>query len=107
MEAGKEFCIVPCGLGARNTLRLEGKMALYGHEISDTINVCEAALDRYCKMDKGDFVGRAALEKAKTEGLKRILVGLEAVDRGIPRDGYKVFDQTGLELGYVTSGSPA
>jgi aminomethyltransferase len=106
-EAGKEFGIVPCGLGARNTLRLEGKMALYGHEISDSINVYEAALDRYCKMEKGDFVGRAALEKARADGLKRVLVGLEAVDRGIPRDGYKVYDQAGLELGYVTSGSPA
>ena len=79
-EAGKEFGIVPCGLGARNTLRLEGKMALYGHEISDSINVWEAALDRYCKMEKPDFVGRAALEKAKAAGLKRILVVLEAVD---------------------------
>jgi len=106
-EAGKEFGIVPCGLGARNTLRLEGKMALYGHEISDTINVCEAVLDRYCKMDKGDFVGRAALEKVKAEGLKRILVGLEAVDRGIPRDGYKIVDAAGGEIGYVTSGSYA
>jgi aminomethyltransferase len=82
-------------------------MALYGHEISDSINVWEAALDRYCKMEKPDFVGRAALEKAKAAGLKRILVGLEAVDRGIPRDGYKVFDQAGSEIGYVTSGSPA
>ncbi|HEV3040620.1 MAG TPA: glycine cleavage system aminomethyltransferase GcvT [Candidatus Angelobacter sp.] len=107
MEAGKEFGILPCGLGARNTLRLEGKMALYEHEISDAINVWEAHLDRYCKMEKGDFIGRAALEKAKSEGLKRILVGLEAVDRGIPRDGYKVFDKTGNEIGYVTSGSPA
>jgi aminomethyltransferase len=106
-EAGREFGLVPCGLGARNTLRLEGKMALYGHEISDTINVWEAALDRFCKMEKPDFVGRAALEKAKAAGLKRILVGLEAVDRGIPRDGYKVFDQEGSEIGYVTSGSPA
>ncbi len=106
-EAGKEFGIVPCGLGARNTLRLEGKMALYGHEISDTINVFEAALDRYCKMEKADFVGKAALEKVKAAGVKRILVGLEAVDRGIPRDGYKVFDQAGSEIGYVTSGSPA
>src|SRR5207245_514303 len=101
------FGIVACGLGARNTLRLEGKMALYGHEISDTINVWEANLGRYCKMEKGDFVGRAALEKAKAEGLKRILVGLEAVDRGIPRDGYKIFDAAGAEIGYVTSGSPA
>ena len=106
-EAGKEFGIVACGLGARNTLRLEGKMALYEHEISETINVWEAGLDRYCKMDKGDFIGRAALEKAKAEGLKRVLVGLEAVDRGIPRDGYKVFDNAGQEIGYVTSGSYA
>jgi aminomethyltransferase len=106
-EAGQEFGIVPCGLGARNTLRLEGKMALYGHEISDSINVWEANLDRYCKMEKPDFIGRAALEKAKSEGPKRILAGLEAVDRGIPRDGYKVFDKAGSEIGYVTSGSPA
>ena len=107
MEAGKEFGIVPCGLGARNTLRLEGRMALYGHEISDSINVWEAGLDRFCKMDKGDFLGRAALEKAKATGLKRTLVGLEAVDRGIPRDGYKVFSASGSEIGYVTSGSYA
>jgi aminomethyltransferase len=106
-EAGKEFGIVPCGLGARNTLRLDGKMALYGHEISDKINVFEAALDRYCKMEKGDFVGRTALAKAQAEGLKRILVGLESVDRGIPRDDYKVFDTAGKEIGYVTSGSYA
>lgn len=106
-EAGKEFGIVPCGLGARNTLRLEGRMALYGHEISDKINVWEAGLDRFCKMDKGDFVGRAALEQAKAAGLKRTLVGLEAVDRGIPRDDYKVFDEAGNEIGYVTSGSYA
>src|SRR5215475_14148962 len=64
MAAGREFGIVPCGLGARNTLRLEAKMALYGHEISDTINVWEAGLDRYCKMDKGDFIGSTALAKA-------------------------------------------
>jgi aminomethyltransferase len=107
MEAGKEFGAIPCGLGARNTLRLEGRMALYGHEISDTINVWEAGLDRFCKMDKGDFIGRAALEKAKAAGLTRTLVGLEAVDRGIPRDGYKVFDAAGAEIGYVTSGSYA
>jgi len=107
MEAGREFGILPCGLGARNTLRLEGRMALYGHEISDSINVWEAGLDRFCKMDKGDFIGRTALEKARAEGLKRTLVGLEAVDRGIPRDGYKVFDRADDEIGYVTSGSYA
>jgi aminomethyltransferase len=107
MEAGREFGILPCGLGARNTLRLEGRMALYGHEISESINVWEAGLDRFCKMEKSDFIGRAALEKAKAVGLKRTLVGLEAVDRGIPRDGYKVLDLEGKETGVVTSGSYA
>src|SRR6202162_86371 len=107
LEAGKEFGVVPCGLGSRNTLRLEAKLPLYGHEISDTINVWEAGLDRFCKMEKADFIGRAALEKAKAEGVKRTLVGLEMVDRGIARDGYRVLDNAGAEIGYVTSGSPA
>jgi aminomethyltransferase len=107
LDAGKEFGAVPCGLGARNTLRLEGRLPLYGHEISDTIDVWEAGVDRWCKMEKPDFIGKAALEKAKAEGLKRTLVGLEMVDRGIARDGYKVLDNAGKEIGYVTSGSPA
>ena len=107
LKAGKEFGLVPCGLGARNTLRLEGKLPLYGHEISDTINVWEAGLDRFCKMEKPEFAGRAALEKARAAGLTRTLVGLEMVERGIARDGYKVLDSRGREIGYVTSGSPA
>jgi len=107
LAAGKEFGVVPCGLGARNTLRLEGKLPLYGHEISDTINVWEAGLDRFCKMEKPEFIGRAALEKAKAAGVKRTLVGLEMTERGIARDGYKVLDGSGREIGYVTSGSPA
>ena len=107
LEAGREFGVVPCGLGARNTLRLESKLPLYGHEISDTINVWEAGLDRFCKMDKPEFIGRAALETAKAEGLKRTLVGLEMTERGIARDGYKVEDESGGEIGYVTSGSYA
>jgi aminomethyltransferase len=107
LEAGKEFGVVPCGLGARNTLRLEAKLALYGHEISDTINVWEAGLDRFCKMEKSDFTGRAALEKTKAEGIRRALVGLEMIDRGIARDGYRVLDDAGGGIGYVTSGSPA
>jgi aminomethyltransferase len=107
LQAGKEFGLVPCGLGARNTLRLEGSLSLYGHEISDTINVWEAGLDRFCKMDKPEFVGRAALEKAKSDGVKRTLVGMEMTERGIARDGYKVLDGSGREIGYVTSGSPA
>ncbi|MGH9502011.1 MAG: glycine cleavage system aminomethyltransferase GcvT [Terriglobales bacterium] len=107
LEAGKEFGVVPCGLGARNTLRLEAKLPLYGHEISDTINVWEAGLDRFCKMEKPDFIGRTALQEAKAQGTKRELAGLEMLDRGIARDGYKVLDLAGREIGYVTSGSPA
>jgi aminomethyltransferase len=107
MEAGREFGIIPCGLGSRNTLRLESKMALYGHEISDKINVWEAGLDRYCKMEKGDFVGRAALERAKAAGLKRTLVGLEMIDRGIARDEYCCCNEAGEAIGVVTSGSPS
>ena len=107
LAAGKEFGVVPCGLGSRNTLRLEGKLPLYGHEISDTINVWESGLDRFCKMEKSEFIGRDALEKAKAAGIKRALVGLEMTERGIARDGYKVLDQNGREIGYVTSGSPA
>jgi aminomethyltransferase len=106
--AGEEFGIVPCGLGARNTLRLESKMALYGHEISDSINVFEAGLDRYAKFDKPDFIGKAALERAEADGIRRTLVGLEMIDRGIARDEYKVFDESGKkEIGVITSGSPS
>lgn len=107
LEAGREFGIVPCGLGCRNTLRLESKMALYGHEISETINVWEAGLDRYCKMEKGDFIGRDALAKAKSAGLTRTLVGLEMVERGIARDGYCCCNEAGEVIGVVTSGSPS
>ena len=107
LDAGKPFGAVPCGLGARNTLRLEGRLPLYGHEISDTINVWEAGLDRFCKMEKPEFIGRGALAKAKAAALGRTLVGLEMSERGIARDDYKVLDPKGAEIGYVTSGSPA
>ena len=107
LEAGREFGVLACGLGARNTLRLEGALSLYGHEISDSINVWEAGLDRFCKMEKAEFIGRAALEKARAHGLTRTLVGLEMVERGIARDGYKVWDDGGREIGCVVSGSPA
>jgi aminomethyltransferase len=109
LHAGAEFGILPCGLGARNTLRLESAMALYGHEISDTINVFEANLGRYAKLDKGsDFVGRAALVAIEAAGgPKRRLVGLEMIERGIGRDGYPVFTVAGERIGQITSGSPA
>jgi glycine cleavage system T protein (aminomethyltransferase) len=106
-EAGREFGCMPCGLGARNTLRLEGKLPLYEHEISDSINVWEAGLDRFCKMDKPDFIGKQALMDTKEDGIERTLVGLEMVERGIARDGYKVLSLIGADLGYVTSGSPS
>ena len=107
IEAGREFGILACGLGARNTLRLEAKMALYGHEISDEINVWEAGLDRYAKMDKPEFIGREALAAARAAGLKRTLVGLEMVDRGIGRDGYSCCADSGAAVGVITSGSPS
>ena len=107
LAAGKDLGAIPCGLGARNTLRLEGKLPLYGHEISDTINVWEAGLERFCKMDKPEFIGKAALQSAQAAGLKQTLVGLQMVDRGIARDGYKVLDSQNKEIGYVTSGSYA
>ena len=108
LNAGQEFGIRPCGLGARNTLRLEAGMSLYGHEISHEINVFEAGLDRWLKLDKGAFIGREALLAIQASGgPTRKLIGLEMVDRGIARDGYPVLDLEGKEIGAVTSGSPA
>lgn len=108
MEAGEEFGIRPCGLGARNTLRLEAGMSLYGHEISEEINVLEAGLDRWLKLDKGEFIGREALQAVQSAGgPKWKIIGLEMVDRGIGRDGYVVMSLAGEEIGKVTSGSPA
>jgi aminomethyltransferase len=108
LEAGAEFGIRPCGLGARNTLRLEAGMSLYGHEISEEINAFEAGLDRFLKLDKGDFIGRDALLADKaSSGPKRKIIGLEMVERGIARDGYSVHDLDGKQVGVVTSGSPA
>ncbi|HZU11126.1 MAG TPA: glycine cleavage T C-terminal barrel domain-containing protein, partial [Pseudacidobacterium sp.] len=108
LEAGREFGILPCGLGARNTLRLEAALSLYGHEISETINVFEAGLDRFCKLEKGPFIGSDALQKVLAGGgPERRLVGLEVVERGIARDGYCVFNADGKQIGAVASGSPA
>jgi aminomethyltransferase len=106
MEAGAEFGIKPCGLGARNTLRLEAKMALYGHEIDASISPLEADLGWIVKLDKGDFVGRDALLRQKQSGLRRKLIGFEMRGRGIGRDGYEVF-LNGAAGGWVTSGGPS
>ena len=106
MDAGSEFGIKPAGLGARNTLRLEAKMALYGHEIDASITPLEADLGWIVKLDKGEFNGRDALAKQKEAGIKRKLVGFEMRGRGIGRDGYEV-QLDGAPAGWVTSGSPA
>jgi aminomethyltransferase len=108
LAAGEEFGIRPCGLGARNTLRLEAGMSLYGHEISDEINVFEAGLERWLKLDKGPFVGRDALQTVQADGgPTRKVVGLEMVERGIARDGYDVLSLEGEKIGTITSGSPS
>ena len=108
LEAGREFDILPCGLGARNTLRMEASMPLYGHEITDRTNVLEAGLGRFCKLDKAEFLGQAALKNMQESGgPQRKLVGLEMMERGIGRDGYTVCASDGEEIGIVTSGSPA
>jgi aminomethyltransferase len=106
LSAGSEFGIKPCGLGARNTLRLEAKMALYGHELTASINPFEADLAWIVKMDKPDFVGREALRKSLDSGLTRKLAGFEMAGRGIGRDGYEVFID-GQAAGWVTSGGPS
>jgi len=108
LAAGEEFGILPCGLGARNTLRLEAGMALYGHEISDTINVFEANLGRYAKLEKPNFVGRdALLAIQEARGPERKLVGLEITGRGFGRDGYPVLTPSGTRIGAITSGGPS
>jgi len=103
---GEEYGVMPCGLAARNTLRLEAGMALYGHEIDETITLLEANLGWICKLNKGDFIGRERLQKQKQEGIKRKLIGFEVTDRGIARDGQDVL-MDGQRVGQVTSGSPA
>ena len=106
LEAGQPFGIKPCGLGARNTLRLEAKMALYGHEIGASITPFEADLAWIVKMEKGEFTGRAALEKQLKTGVTRKLAGFEMRSRGIARDGYEISIH-GAPAGWVTSGSPS
>ncbi len=106
LGAGEEFGIKPCGLGARNTLRLESGMALYGHEIDASISPWEAGLGWIVKMNKGDFKGRAALEKQRREGVTRKLIGFEMLERGIARDGYEI-QLGGKAAGWVTSGGPS
>ncbi len=106
MEAGSEFDIQPCGLGARDTLRLEMGFALYGNDISKETNPLEARLDWLTKLDKDDFIGKDALAKVKEDGISRKLVGFMVDDRrAIPRNGYDIVDEGGQKIGFVTSGT--
>ena len=104
MEAGKEFEIEPIGLGARDTLRLEKKMCLYGNDIDETTNPIESGLSWITKLDKGDFIGREALLKVKQEGPKRRLVAMVLEGQGFPRKGYDIF-KDGQQVGKITSGT--
>ena len=107
LAAGQADGLKPVGLGARDSLRFEPKLALYGHEIDEGINPYEAGLGWVVKLDKGPFVGREALQRIKAEGPRRKLVGLEMIGRGIARGGYRVRTPDGAEVGEVTTGMPA
>ena len=102
--AGKPEGLVPVGLGARDTLRLEAALPLYGHELGDDITPVESALKFFVKLDKGDFIGRDMIEKQYAEGSKTRLCGIEIVERGIPRGGHRV-EKDGIDIGYITSGT--
>ncbi len=103
-ETGQKVDLLPCGLGARDTLRLEAAMALYGHELDDETTPLEAGLHWVVKWKAGDFIGREALQEQKAVGVQRKLVGLEMTDRGIPRADYRVLAD-GEVVGVVTSGT--
>ncbi|HZF56749.1 MAG TPA: glycine cleavage system aminomethyltransferase GcvT [Polyangiaceae bacterium] len=107
LDLGRDQGVMPAGLGARDTLRLESRLSLYGNDIDDTTNPIEAGLSWVVKLNKGDFIGRAALQRVKDEGPTRKLVGFEMTGRGIARHGYTLRDQTGIRVGVCTSGSPS
>lgn len=106
LEAGKPHGLIPAGLGARDTLRLEAGMSLYGHEIDETTTPLEAGLGWIVKLDKGDFIGRDVIERQKEEGVETKLVGFEMIERGIARHGYAIrLEEGAAPVGRVTSGT--
>ncbi len=107
LDAGRSAGLKPCGLGARDSLRFEACLALYGHEITEETNPYEARLGWVVKLDKGDFIGRDALQRIKQEGVQRRLTGFEMVGRGIARGEYEIRDLEGAPIGRVTSGMPS
>ncbi len=104
LEKGKSDGIQPCGLGARDTLRVEMGYPLYGHEIDEDTNPFEAGLGRFVKIDKGDFIGKKLLVRSMEMGLQKKLIGFEMIERGIPRQGYGIL-RNDTVLGKVTSGT--
>ena len=106
LELGAPMGLKPCGLGARDTLRLEARLSLYGNDIDETTNPIEAGLGWVVKLDKPDFVGKAALERIKAAPLARKMVGFEMTGRGVARHGYPIVDADGKAIGTCTSGSP-
>ncbi len=106
LKTGKGLGLVPCGLGARDTLRFEASLPLYGHELTSEVNPIEAGIKFFVKLDKDDFIGKKALLDYQNSDNKRKIVGLEMIDRGIPREGYEIIknDET---IGFVTSGGMA
>lgn len=106
LEVGTPLGLKPCGLGARDTLRLEMKYALYGQELTEETNPLEAGLGWVVKMEKEDFVGKTSLSRILEKGIRRHLVGIKVLEKHIPRKGYKIFDGTGASrIGEVTSGT--
>lgn len=106
LAAGKERGLLPAGLGARDTLRLEAGYCLYGHELDETTNPLEANLGWTVKLNKGEFIGHDALAAIKEQGLKRKLIGIEMVERGVARGGYAIYAD-GRQIGALTSGAPS
>ncbi len=104
MEKSKTYGVLPCGLGCRDTLRFEAKLPLYGNEISKDISPLEANLKMFVKLGFDDFCGKEALVKQKENGIPRTLRGIEMIDKGVARNGYKIF-KDGDEIGYVTTGA--
>ncbi|MEM3874479.1 MAG: glycine cleavage system aminomethyltransferase GcvT [Candidatus Bathyarchaeia archaeon] len=105
LEAGKPFGIEPCGLGARDTLRLEAGLCLYGNDIDEDTTPLEARLGFVVKFQKDNFIGKNALLKQKEEGVKRRRVGLQMMEQGVPRQGFKIYNEKGENIGHVTSGT--
>ncbi len=106
LAAGKDHGLLPAGLGARDTLRLEASYCLYGHELDEQTNPLEASLGWTVKLNKGEFIGHDALLKVKEQGLKRKLIGIEMVERGVCRGGYAIYEDN-KQIGVLTSGSPS